>query len=31
MDWLREIGMVVVAVVIWIILQGLLRKAGVST
>jgi len=31
MDWLREIGMVLVAVVIWIIFQGLLRKAGVST
>ena len=31
MYWLREIGMDLVAVVIWIILQGLLRKAGVST
>ena len=31
MDWLKEIGMVVAAVVIWIILQGLLRKAGAPT
>jgi hypothetical protein len=31
MDWLREIGMVVVAVIIWVVLQGVLRKAGVST